>query len=448
MPLDTQETPLARPALIIAPLLAVIPALWALGALSGGMAVFLFTLSAACGLWNVSRYQRDITLERRKARIDAARKPRKGKTPALLTGIVDGISDPLILLDRRRNVIHANKAALKLLGDNILGRDIAFYLRNPAALQAIEQAIAQGTPKEQEISLLDPVERDYLLRVNFLTAPDLSPDGDGDGGDHEYLILSIYDITRIKLAEKMRVDFVANASHELRTPLASILGFIETLEGPAARDEEARTRFLGIMSEEASRMQRLIDDLLSLSRIEMDQHVLPTGTVSLTPLIRGQANTLGHRAAKKQTPIHIEMADDLPPVQGDRDQLVQVFQNLMDNAIKYGAPGEAIDVRAELCPEIPNRMVPGIAVSVCNKGDPIPAEKIPRLTERFYRVDTARSRQLGGTGLGLAIVKHIINRHRGALRIESESGKGTTVTVFLPLTDREENQANSEPETP
>ena len=431
MSLDSEETTFVRPALVFAPLLVVVPVLWAVGVLSGGIAIFLVAASAACGLWNVSRYRRDLSLERRKARIIAERKPRKGKTPALLTSIVDGITDPLILLDRRRNVIHANKAALKLLGENIVGRDIAFYLRNPTALQAIEQAISEGTPKEQEISLLDPVERDYLLRVNFLTAPDLTAFGDNE--DHEFLILSIYDITKIKLAEKMRVDFVANASHELRTPLASILGFIETLQGPAAKDEEARQRFLDIMSEEAFRMQRLIDDLLSLSRIEMDQHVTPEGSINLAALIRGQANTLHLRADKTRNPIRIDIPDTLEPVQGDRDQLVQVFQNLIDNAIKYGTPDEPIEIKAERCPEIPNRMEPGIAVSVFNKGDPIPAEQIPRLTERFYRVDTARSRKLGGTGLGLAIVKHIINRHRGALRIESENARGTTVTVFLPL---------------
>jgi two-component system phosphate regulon sensor histidine kinase PhoR len=377
----------------------------------------------------MARYRADIALERRRARIRAERRPRSSGTPALLTNIVNGITDPLILLDRKRKVVHANRAALSLLGENIVGRDIAFYLRHPTALKAIEQAIAEGEPKEQEISLLDPVERDCLLRVNVIKAPDLNEEGE----KQSFLILSIYDITKIKLAEKMRVDFVANASHELRTPLASILGFIETLQGPAARDEEARQRFFSIMADEASRMQRLIDDLLSLSRIEMDQHLPPEDSVDIASLLQGLTNTMDLRTGDARGAIELKLPDNLPRVRGDRDQLVQVFQNLIDNAIKYGRPGEPIKIRAECCDSMPTRREPGVAVAVFNQGEGIPAEHIPRLTERFYRVDTARSRKLGGTGLGLAIVKHIINRHRGALNIESEPGIGTTVTVFLPL---------------
>ncbi len=429
-----------RPALPVALPLVLIIVLAAAGYISVYAALLTCVVLAVSALWLIARYRTDIILEGRRARIQAARRSPPSGTPALLTNIVDGITDPLILLDRKRKVVHANRAALSLLGPNIVGRDIAFYLRHPMALTAIEQAIAEGVPKEQEISLLDPVERECLLRVNIIRAPD---DND-DGEKQSFLILSIYDISKIKLAEKMRVDFVANASHELRTPLASILGFIETLEGPAANDEGARKRFLSIMAEEASRMQRLIDDLLSLSRIEMDQHLPPQGVVDLVTVLTALIDTLNLGAKDGHKRIDLTAPEHLPRVRGDRDQLVQVFQNLIDNAIKYGQPGEPVEIRLARCERIPNRREGGVAVTVFNRGEAIAPEHIPRLTERFYRVDTARSRKMGGTGLGLAIVKHIINRHRGALTIESEPGNGTSVAVFIPLAETESDESKIE----
>lgn len=429
MQLDDKDISILRPALTAAPVLVCVLVLYISGILGLPGAVALVVATVLGVFWLVVRYRTDIITERRRARIRAERSPQRNGAPALLRNIVNGITDPLILLDTRRKVVQANNAALALLGDNIVGRDISFYLRHPAALKAIELALADGKPSEHEISLMNPVERNYLMRVNQINAPDLE-----DHSQQEiFLILSIYDITRIKLAEKMRVDFVANASHELRTPLASVLGFVETLQGPASEDREARQRFLAIMAEEAARMKRLIEDLLSLSRIEMNQDATPEDLVNLKLLLKGLVDTTDLRVAGTREAVRFDVPENLPLVRGDRDQLVQVFQNLFDNAIKYGRAGEAITVRATLCSHIPGRKEAGVAISVFNRGEGIPAEHIPRLTERFYRVDTARSRKLGGTGLGLAIVKHIVQRHRGALNIESEQGVGTTVTVYLPL---------------
>jgi two-component system, OmpR family, phosphate regulon sensor histidine kinase PhoR len=228
----------------------------------------------------------------------------------------------------------------------------------------------------------------------------------------------------------MRADFVANAGHELKTPLASLVGFIETLLGAARDDAAARERFLGIMRGEAGRMTRLVDDLLSLSRIELNEHVAPTSRVALTPLIEQVADALELRAADRGMRLSLAVPEDLPDVQGDEDELAQVFQNLIDNAIKYGKPQTEITIAARVAEQRPaaNSLV---RIAVTDRGDGIPSEHIPRLTERFYRVDTARSRELGGTGLGLAIVKHILKRHRGRLEISSTLGVGSTFTVVL-----------------
>ena len=231
----------------------------------------------------------------------------------------------------------------------------------------------------------------------------------------------------------MRADFIANASHELRTPLATLTGFIDTLLGPARDDAEARERFLTIMHQQAGRMTRLVEDLLSLSRIELNEHVVPRDRVALRPLLADLAEALALRAGGRGMRISLAVPDDLPDVLGDRDELAQLFQNLFDNAIKYGRAGTEITVVAESARRVePERpATPSVAVAVRDRGDGIAREHLSRLTERFYRVDTARSREMGGTGLGLAIVKHIVNRHRGALDIESTPGLGSAFTVRL-----------------
>jgi two-component system phosphate regulon sensor histidine kinase PhoR len=244
----------------------------------------------------------------------------------------------------------------------------------------------------------------------------------------------LVDLTTVKRAEEMRADFAANASHELKTPLSAIIGFIETLRGPARDDPKAQDRFLGMMAAQAERMARLVNDLLALSSIELVEHAPPTTPVALGTIVRSTAQALEMRATARHMRISLAIDDSLPPVPGDSEQLAQLIQNLLDNAIKYGAAGSEIAVHLALS-DAPTGMAGGgkaAALSVTDHGDGIPPEHIPRLTERFYRVDSARSREAGGTGLGLAIVKHILGRHRGYLKVDSTVGVGSTFTVYLP----------------
>ncbi|MCA0304915.1 MAG: PAS domain-containing sensor histidine kinase, partial [Proteobacteria bacterium] len=226
---------------------------------------------------------------------------------------------------------------------------------------------------------------------------------------------------------RMRADFVANASHELKTPIAGLAGFIETLRGPARDDVAARDRFLAIMAEQAERMRRLVDDLLMLSRIEQHEHARPEGAVDLVPVLKSVLDLLQLKARDREVALQLRLAPGLPRALGDADELTIVFQNLVDNAIKYTRPGTAVKIAAGPAGE------GRVAVAVADEGEGIAAAHLPRLTERFYRVDAARSRQLGGTGLGLAIVKHVVNRHRGRLDIQSSPGRGSTFTVLLPV---------------
>jgi two-component system phosphate regulon sensor histidine kinase PhoR len=236
------------------------------------------------------------------------------------------------------------------------------------------------------------------------------------------------DLTSARRLENMRADFVANASHELRTPLASLLGFIETLQGPARNDAAARERFLEIMREQGRRMARLVDDLLSLSRIEMRAHVEPSEVVDLGALVAQMVRTLSPLAQEQGVSLDLSLPGGECWVQGDRDELLQLTENLVENAVKYGASGQRVEVA--LAPRPGDR--PHVELSVRDYGPGIPTEHLPRLTERFYRVDVGQSREKGGTGLGLAIVKHIVNRHRGRLDIESEPGRGAVFRVTLP----------------
>jgi two-component system phosphate regulon sensor histidine kinase PhoR len=341
--------------------------------------------------------------------------------------VLDSVPDPLLTLDQKGRVVRANLSARLLLGKQLNGRDLSSVLRNPVVLDAVAAVLAGGSARLVDLSLSDPVERDFSVGVQPL--PMRAPDG-------TTALLSMHDVTSLRRAEQMRADFVANASHELRTPLASLIGFIETLRGPARDDEEARDRFLGIMQEQATRMGRLVEDLLSLSRIELNEHLPPTRAVDLDAIIGNLAATFELQAARHKMRIAVDYPADLPPVVGDADELAQLFQNLIDNALKYGRPGTVVQIRAIRPARTPGgfpRAEHGaVSVSVSDEGDGIAREHLPRLTERFYRADPARSKRAGGTGLGLAIVKHIVNRHRGALTIESEVGRGSQFTVFLP----------------
>jgi two-component system, OmpR family, phosphate regulon sensor histidine kinase PhoR len=336
--------------------------------------------------------------------------------------VIAALPDPLILVDERRRILQANAAASAALGNAPEPRDLAAALRDPAVLGAADEVLAGAAARAVEFAVTAPVEREWRAHIARI---DRRPSPEGAAA-----VLTLHDITALKRAEAMRADFVANASHELRTPLATLIGFIETLRGAAHDDAEARDRFLAIMHEQASRMTRLVADLLSLSQIELHEHEPPEDGVELAPLLRQATAAFELRAAQRRMHIDLSLPATLPAVRGDADELAQVFQNLLDNAIKYGREGTAITVGAG-----PVRQLPGqgefVAVAVEDHGEGIAREHLARLTERFYRVDNARSRALGGTGLGLAIVKHILNRHRGFLEIESTPGRGSVFTVNL-----------------
>jgi len=369
-------------------------------------------VGTANGIWQAAS---------RVARGWRARSARAEASLAAAEAVFAAIPDPQILLDSQRRIVRANPAATEFVGIVPEGNDLAASLRNPAVLAAADAVLAGGSTRVVDFTLSLAVERVMQARIARV---------DGVALDSTAAIVTLHDITALKLAEQMRTDFVANAGHELKTPLASLVGFIETLLGAARDDPSARERFLGIMRGEAGRMTRLVDDLLSLSRIELNEHVAPTSHVALTPLIEQVADTLELRAADRGMRLDLELPEDLPDVHGDEDELAQVFQNLIDNAIKYGKPQSEITIAASTAGRL-NGGTSHVRIAVTDRGDGIPSEHLPRLTERFYRVDTARSRQLGGTGLGLAIVKHILNRHRGRLEIASTLGVGSTFTVLL-----------------
>jgi two-component system, OmpR family, phosphate regulon sensor histidine kinase PhoR len=331
--------------------------------------------------------------------------------------ILERLPDPLVVLDADFRVRRANAAAR-----SEFGAEAATALRHPTLRAAIDRALAEGRPQIAELMFPIPVPREFQATVTLL----------GPAPGNQVVIL-LADRTRERAVERMRADFVANAGHELRTPLASLIGFIDTLRGPAADDPAAQRRFLGIMTEQAARMRRVIDDLLGLSRIELMEHQRPSDRVNLAELASRVASGFEPALVAQKAALAVEIDPALPPVFGDADQLAQVLQNLLDNALKYGGEGVGIRLAAE--PARPDEhwpARPGVTLVIVDTGPGIAREHLPRLTERFYRVDAGRSRAAGGTGLGLAIVKHIVNRHRGQLRIESTLGTGTTVRVWLP----------------
>ena len=339
--------------------------------------------------------------------------------PPLTRTLFERLPLPVMLLDAGQRVLFVNRDMRAVLGPGLERRNVSAALRHPGVLNAIAEAQASSEPTFAPFTIAGPVDRHYEAYAARI-----------DGG---LVALLLHEVTAIRRSEQMRADFVANASHELRTPLAAVTGFIETLQGPARDDTAAREQFLGIMATEAARMRRLIDDLLSLTRIEQNEHVRPNAPVALAPVVRQAAAALAPLAQKDR--IRVTIAGETPEVRGDHDELVQLFQNLVHNAIKYGREGG--EVAVTLGHENSHAFV-----SVRDEGEGIPREALPRLTERFYRVDVKRSRECGGTGLGLAIVKHIVSRHQGRLAIESVVGEGSVFTVFLPVIPLEspENQ--------
>jgi two-component system phosphate regulon sensor histidine kinase PhoR len=293
-------------------------------------------------------------------------------------------------------------------------------LRQPGLIAAIEASLSDSRPRVSDYLSNDGVQDTrFQVTVRPLSA-------------QQVVMVCFIDVTHVEQAGTMRRDFVANVSHELRTPLTALMGFIETLRGPARDDAAARDRFLTIMEGEAGRMNRLVGDLLSLSRVEGQERVRPRDEIELIAIIQSVLRSLNPLA--EEAGVALVLLTDTPvPMIGDADQLMQVMTNLVENAIKYGSSGKRVEIRVEQMDRDPALRAPGVRVHVRDHGPGIDPLHLPRLTERFYRADNHRSRALGGTGLGLAIVKHIINRHRGRLRVESEPGQGAQFTVILPI---------------
>lgn len=341
---------------------------------------------------------------------------------------LEALPFPALLIGRDERILAANPAANLLFPAAMAGGHLVTAIRQPAILEALEATMADGV-RRQARYLGREGGRDTTWRVTLGAVA-------ASGG--RAVLLSFEDLTSVEQAEEMRRDFVANVSHELRTPLTALLGFVETLRGAARDDPAARERFLGIMAREAGRMARLVDDLLSLSRVEQEERRRPVETVDLPALIESVVAGLGPRAEATR----VQLVPELPglPVQvpGDAEQLRQVLNNLIENAIKYGGPDRRVEIRLTGPAQEPRLRGAGVRIAVRDHGEGIAGHHIGRLTERFYRVDTHRSREVGGTGLGLAIVKHIVNRHRGRLLIESTPGAGSTFSVLLPTEWRSE----------
>jgi two-component system phosphate regulon sensor histidine kinase PhoR len=334
---------------------------------------------------------------------------------AVLAAAAATLPDPCLVLDPSGIVTAANERAREVLGLDPRGQHLSAAIRSPAVLDGLGRALKSGAPAHVDYE----VRGTTLRHFEAVVAPVVR-----DGRLDAALIL-LKDLTREQRIERLRADFVANASHGLRTPLASLLGFIETLQGAASNDEKAHDRFLELMRTQAERMKRLIDDLLSLSRIEMSEHVPPAAEVDLSAVAQHVTDVLTPMARDNGAVLETRLAPGLV-VTGEWDELVQVVQNLVENAIKYAAGGKRIEIWTQ-------RENGHAELSVRDHGPGIAEEHLPRLTERFYRVSVQDSRARGGTGLGLAIVKHILNRHRGRLTVQSELGHGTTFTVRLPL---------------
>lgn len=340
-----------------------------------------------------------------------------------LNEVLQAVPLPALMISPDQRVTHQNDAALDFFGSNLVGRHVATAIRQPALLETVE-AVLSGAPKTSVRYLMSKLGRELTFDVHVAPVP-----------SETSVILTFLDVSPHEEAGQMRSDFVANVSHELRTPLTALSGFIETLRGPARDDPEARARFLDIMDGEANRMNRLVSDLLSLSRVEDMERLRPTDVIELDQVIQTVITALSPAAKDRGVQVKTEFTSDGPTtVAGDRDQLAQVFTNLIENAIKYGRKGGSVVVTLGRLDMVSAFKGPGLQITVQDNGDGIDPKHLGRLTERFYRVDDHRSRALGGTGLGLAIVKHIINRHRGRLRIESTLGEGSSFFVTLPQT--------------
>jgi two-component system phosphate regulon sensor histidine kinase PhoR len=343
----------------------------------------------------------------------------------LIDQLISGMPAAAIVLDREGRVIAFNQAATTIAPALSRGELALIALRMPELVDAVRRAAKRR--ERQRVEFFERVPLDRWLEA-FVTPVRIANGGEGTV---DLLLMTFNDLTPLRRVEQMRADFIANASHELRTPLAALLGFIETLQGTAKDDATARFKFLDIMQAQATRMARLIDDLLSLSRIELNAHLQPNTPVDLVPIVRQVVDGLQTLARDRGVEINVAAPADELIVLGDRDELIRTLENLVENALKYGAGGKRVDITASRGQTRASGSEARVAVR--DYGPGIPSEHLPRLTERFYRVDVADSRSQGGTGLGLALVKHVLNRHAGRLTIESTLGEGATFTMHLPL---------------
>lgn len=408
---------------VIVAIVFTLALMWSVGQLTF-IAGLIVAAVAAAFLIQLSIKRRLEELENRRAAIQRRKQSSRKTTVSIRAKALDQLPSPFLLVTDDHQISVANVAARELLGPEIVGNDVSLYLRQSNFVSAIEEALEDPNGEFEVVRYTTSKDRSFdvtVAPVPHLKSERARPEA----------MLFFYEVTSLIRAEQMRADFVANASHELRTPLTSILGFIETLRGPAIDDEEAQRRFLGIMQSEAERMVRLIDDLLSLSRIEMTRYMAPEMEVDMAKLIINTVSTLQGEAANRDIQLRCEVTDGLPLVRGDGDQLTQVLINLLSNAAKYCDPSTSVHISASRALNDER-----INVSIRDEGPGISEEHLARLTERFYRVDTARSRKMGGTGLGLAIVKHILLRHDSNLEIRSEVGKGTTFSFKLPIAEK------------
>lgn len=361
----------------------------------------------------------------RKVKLNVQREIRRMWPGTGMKVTVDALPDPCFVADGRGITRYANAKAADMYQGVKPGDPLSFSLRAPSLLEAFDRVIESGDT--ETINWIEKVPTDRWFEASL--APIYMPGTASQGSGKlypDFILVVIQDQTENRRLERMRTDFVANASHELRTPLASLTGFVETLQGPAKDDPEARDRFLSIMLDQAARMRRLIDDILSLSRIELKAHVQPSSLVNLSEVVHHTADALSPLARDLEMNIRTDIPEEPVMVNGDRDELIQVTENLVENALKYGGPGKEVDLNLK-----PVGLEPNLEwqLSVTDYGQGIPPEHLPRLTERFYRVDVESSRAMKGTGLGLAIVKHILTRHQARLDVDSEIGKGSTFSV-------------------
>lgn len=343
------------------------------------------------------------------------------KSALSLHDLVASLPMPALAVARSEDIVALNPAAQKLLGMEVLGRPFVMALRQPSVVEAVEECLS-GTPRAdaEHLARKNGTDLTYSVSVSCV-------------GETGAVLVLFQDVSHLSVASQMRRDFVANVSHELRTPLTALMGFIETLRGPARDDATARARFLEIMTGETERMNRLVGDLLSLSRVEADERVRPKTVVDAVAVLREALRSLDPIAAQAGVTLVPDLPTEGTSLRGDVDQLTQVFTNIIENAIKYGGPDKQVFISANAQANAPMLRRVGLVITVRDEGAGIAKRHLPRLTERFYRADNHRNRALGGTGLGLAIVKHILNRHGGRIKITSKIGQGTEVKIVLPI---------------